>query len=271
MVDKDEKEHVEQLPGWLDLLNRAARRLEEISDSAAKTFNRVIEEKDIKNIPSILQDGLLEIYRQQFKGKKILILGPTASGKTSLISFLKTGVPRDDHLPTPGAIITDRRILLNSDAVIDIPYDAGGDEMYRSTWNFLVREIDPEAIIYVLDGSKDVANLESEIDTAFNDILLCYKDHIRSLRIFYIFINYCDIWMEDDDKKYDLEEALGLSFKRRLKKYAGLRDQKVTWRFYRTQLSPSGIPWEEVKAALGHFGKDLERLKKNNLSDSNMR
>lgn len=223
----------------------------------------MIEEKDLKNIPSILADGLLEIYRRQFEGRKILILGPTASGKTSLISYLRTGVPRDDHMPTPGAIITDRRVLLNTDAVIDIPYDAGGDEMYRDTWKFLVREIDPEAIIYVLDGSKSMASLEVDIETAFDDILSYYKNDIRSLSIFYVLINYCDIWMKDEDKKHELEPTLKLSFKRRLKEYAGLRDQNVTWRFFETQLSPNGKPWEEVKVALGHFGEDLKQLKEN--------
>jgi small GTP-binding protein len=92
---------------------------------------------------------------------KVVILGASGAGKTTLVRFLETGEPvLEDPRTTLGIDIRQSPIQIDGWSLSAI--DVGGQELYRdSLWGLGVSQAD--AVIYVIDGTIK----QSEEDAVF--------------------------------------------------------------------------------------------------------
>lgn len=106
----------------------------------------------------------------------------------------------------------------------------------------------------MLDGKKDWKDIERDIQDTFMYVFAHYKTGLGSLKVFYIFVNFHDIWRKDSDKDIELTSDVIAYFDReRAKRKMHLSLVRV----FPTQLAKGGNPWREVKTALDHFALDL--------------
>ncbi|MFX0094093.1 MAG: ADP-ribosylation factor-like protein [Candidatus Hodarchaeota archaeon] len=98
----------------------------------------------------------------QRKEGKIVLLGSSGAGKTTLVRYLETGEPvKADPKTTLGIDI--RKTPINIDGWSFKAIDVGGQEIYQKTfWTLAISQAN--AIIYVIDGTmkpdETNANLE---------------------------------------------------------------------------------------------------------------
>lgn len=113
--------------------------------------------------PAQQVNALLERILVFFTGKRIAVLGPRASGKTTIITFLLDGDLPEEYFATPkpekiaGKKIRLGSLALTVKAVTDVP----GDTQSHAEWE---RQYDVADIaIYMVDASKIYTGDESYI------------------------------------------------------------------------------------------------------------
>ncbi len=88
--------------------------------------------------------------RKQQKTAKVVTLGTSGAGKTTLIRFLETGKPVEDVDMTLGIDIRNKGATIGSWNLSTI--DVGGQDLYKNAlWGLAVTQAD--GIIYVIDGT----------------------------------------------------------------------------------------------------------------------
>jgi len=88
--------------------------------------------------------------RKRTKSAKIVTLGTSGAGKTTLIRYLETGREVEDTDTTLGIDIRNKGVRVGSWNLSTI--DVGGQELYRNAlWGLAVTQSD--GIIYVIDGT----------------------------------------------------------------------------------------------------------------------
>lgn len=240
--------------GWI------TRRWDEVVEWADKTLTQLDKAENFDDFIMILKDRVIAAYRMAFANKNIAIFGPKESGKSCLIHYLKEGVPKEDYSPTFGTVLVDRAFEIgDKSSFIRVVDDVGGEKLFRSLWGKLIEKADPEAIIYMLDGRKDWKDIEQDIQEAFADVFVHYEKGSATsrLRVFYIFVNFHDIWGKDPDKELTLASDIIAYFNRERAKRKVVKLPAV--QAFPTQLAVDGKPWREVKAALDHFATDVQR------------
>jgi GTPase SAR1 family protein len=223
-----------------------------------------------KDVVSIAKDKIQNWYRYAVNNRNILILGPRQSGKTSLILFLQTNRPftlkdgkRVEPEPTGAAAIIDRAVNLNKrnqrkKEIVNIRKDVGGDKVFSDLWKELIEDIDPEGIIYMVDGSNPEKQLKEDIDRLFSDVLIKYEDQKRKLVALHVFINFSDIWEKGDRQiRIKKENLIRFVIETELKnrKFRKLAD--LNFDVYSIHLSPTKNHWRKAEAALHRFAADL--------------
>ncbi|TFF89242.1 MAG: GTP-binding protein [Promethearchaeota archaeon] len=92
--------------------------------------------------------GILKILNKLFlKNKKIIVLGLDNSGKSTLISFLKTGTYNEHITPTMGK----EESLMDVQGIKMKLIDVGGQSDFRSLWMGELN--DTECILFILDAN----------------------------------------------------------------------------------------------------------------------
>jgi hypothetical protein len=133
------------------------RRAEEVSGLAERTFEDLDKAQDFPDFFVRLGGGVASLGNYALNNKNICIFGPTGAGKTSLIGFLKTGkAVVETHDPTAGLALVDRRFEIDKAEWLNVHRDAGGERAYRHFWPQVTKIVDPDAVIYVLDGRKSL-------------------------------------------------------------------------------------------------------------------
>lgn len=94
---------------------------------------------------------LLSLFRKkQKKMAKVVTLGTSGAGKTTLIRYLETGEPVEETNVTLGIDIRNKGVEVGGWALSTI--DVGGQDLYKNAlWGLAVTQAD--AIIYVIDGT----------------------------------------------------------------------------------------------------------------------
>ncbi len=97
-----------------------------------------------------LLSKILEKFSSSQKEARIVLLGPSGAGKTTLVRYLETGKPVEDN-PKTTLGIDIRKTPIQVDNWTFRAIDVGGQELYQKTfWALGVEQAD--AVIYVIDG-----------------------------------------------------------------------------------------------------------------------
>jgi hypothetical protein len=213
------------------------------------------------------KNGVTKGLQYIFKKRVILILGVRESGKTSLIHFMHTGKPyidvdgeRQSPNPTLGAVIVDEEIEVSKSAEKrwgKIEKDVSGD--FRDLWKQLIAELDPDGIVYMIDGRLENDGLKESIQEIFSDVLSEYKHDLRKLKVLHIFANFADIWSKNSLTETRKINQIRECFEETRLEYPNMT--KLSVMASATQLSPKLNAWPETIRALEHFGADLASKK----------
>lgn len=89
-----------------------------------------------------------------FRGKKIAVLGPRSSGKTTLLQFLVTGELPREYIQTgkPEKLSGRMYKLEDLELIIKDTLDVPGDKLSHTEWERLCQEAD--IVCYLVDASK---------------------------------------------------------------------------------------------------------------------
>ncbi len=146
---------------------------------------------------------------------KIVVLGASGAGKTTLIRYLETGKPvLEDPRTTLG--IDMRKSTIQVDGWTLGAIDVGGQELYReSLWGLGISQAD--AVIYVIDGTlrKNTADAEFEVSKFSFDYMLRLVSTEMPLLIL---INKQDLVdqnplsVKEAIELYDISNLVGRSF-----------------------------------------------------------
>jgi len=202
-----------------------------------------------------------------FKKRVIMILGARESGKTSLIHFMHKGKPyieidgqRQSPNPTLGAVIVDEEMEVSKSTEKKwgkIEKDVSGD--FRDLWKDLIADLNPDGIIYMVDGRQEENTLKYAVQEIFSDVLSEYKHDLRNLKVLHIFANFTDIWSKNPLTETRKINFVKESFEETRLEYPGMTILSVM--VSATQLSPKLNAWPETVRALEHFAADLESKK----------
>ena len=89
--------------------------------------------------------------KKALKNATITLIGPSKSGKTTLVRYLETGTTVDEELHTTLGIEI-RRNSVDIDGWKLKAIDTGGQELYRQTfWELAIQQAD--AVIFVIDAT----------------------------------------------------------------------------------------------------------------------
>ena len=137
--------------------------------------------------------------KRLFASQNILVLGPKATGKSSLVNFLIENTPysvnKEGEKITPeptgiGAIINKKASLHTGDWV-KIKSDLPGDQGLRYTWKQSIHDFDPNGIIYMLNGQHlllsgevNQESVQASMDELFDDVLSYYEEGCGISRLF---------------------------------------------------------------------------------------
>jgi hypothetical protein len=240
------------MPGWVGFLTKIATWIIQNFGEEIIVLGRSAITKSLQYI---------------FKKRVILILGARESGKTSLIHFMHTGKPyievdgeRQSPNPTLGAVIVDEEIEVSKSAEKQwgkIEKDVSGD--FRELWRELIAELNPDGIIYMLDGRLENDDLKAAVQEIFSDVLSEYKHDLRNLKVLHIFANFADIWSKNPLTETRKINFIKETFEETRLEYPGMTSLSVM--AAATQLSPKLNSWPEAVRALEHFGADLASRK----------
>ena len=160
--------------------------------------------------------GRLFKKKQIEQEARIVVLGASGAGKTTLIRYLETGKPvEEDARTTLGIDIRNKAITLDGWTISAI--DVGGQELYRETlWALGVSQAD--AVIYVIDGTVkpdgedtvafDVSKFSFDymlkiVDPSKPIIILINKQDLKELR---------PLSPKEAIELYDITSLIGRSF-----------------------------------------------------------
>ncbi len=146
---------------------------------------------------------------------KIVVLGASGAGKTTLIKYLESGEPViEDPRTTLGIDIRKSPITIDGWTLNAI--DVGGQELYReSLWSLGVSQAD--AVIYVLDGTVKPESDSHQFEVSkfsFDYMLNIVEESVPLL----ILINKQDLQEESpltvqqSIELYDMSSLMGRSF-----------------------------------------------------------
>lgn len=226
----------------------------EILDWLARKYGR--------DLLGVAVQALRRFWSVLFRGRNILILGPRATGKTSLLWYLQKGKPFDVvngevRLPDPtGAVVlVGEKVSLDESTRAKIKKEVGGDPEFRHQWKQLLDEVNPEGIIYMFDGRLEDKAMERAIQELFSDVLASYLHGLRGLIALHMFVNFSDIWLTSPlVERRQIAAVMNLfETSRQLQPALALLRVGV----HPTSLSANQSSWPEVKRALQHFAADL--------------
>jgi small GTP-binding protein len=143
---------------------------------------------------------ILDLFRKK-KNAKIVTLGTSGAGKTTLIKFLETQKVVDETDVTLGIDIRNKGVKIGNWSISTI--DVGGQDLYKNAlWGLAVTQAD--AIIYVIDGTiKEDIDIEN-----FKRSKLSFEymlNILNSKKPILILINKQDLI---ELKPYSVEEAI---------------------------------------------------------------
>jgi hypothetical protein len=212
-------------------------------------------------------DKLIPEVANKFNGNQVLVLGPSAAGKTALLWYMEKGKPSTEGRgpeKTLGAIILDKKFVLNKDKLAKIAKDMSGD--VPSLWAAAMREFKPSGIIYMINPTAlpggltrttdYTSTIEREITAVFPKVFDVYESNKIPLKAFHVFLNFSDEWASSApgiSKKLIRFTEDALSDRLQSKPMFSNTKIKVSM----TQLAPDRTAWPEVRNALDHFGADL--------------
>lgn len=202
-----------------------------------------------------------------FHKRNIVILGYKGTGKTSLIYYLLHGKPYLVHNkqvqhpePTVGSVVIDTDVKISQETQIKwakIMKDVSGDRVFRELWTDLIDEIEPQGIIYLVDGRLSKTELEQDVETVFEDILPLYQKRNKGLIAFHIFISFADQWATARHIKSTQLNNVRLYFEDRLALDEFDYLQNLHFEASIVHLAPDEKSWIDTDRALEKFGADL--------------
>ncbi len=139
--------------------------------------------------------------RNKHKEAKVVTLGTSGAGKTTLIRYLETGKPVEDVDMTLGIDIRSRGATVGNWKLSTI--DVGGQDLYKNAlWGLAVTQAD--GVIYVIDGTikKETNELE------FNKSRLSFEYMLNILnrnKPVLVLVNKQDL---TELKPYSVEKAI---------------------------------------------------------------
>ncbi|NJL65085.1 MAG: hypothetical protein HC903_28980 [Methylacidiphilales bacterium] len=229
-----------------------------------------------RSVITFTAEMVQESLRYIFKGRNIAILGEKSSGKTSLIYFLQYGKPVEikqnkvnSPEPTLGSVVVGANINLKSkgkEVSVRIPNDVSGDNDFRALWKELIKDTNPDGIIYLLDGRLNAESTKVAIASIFKDILSCYSDKVSlngvsdiKLKAFHIFVSYSDRWATSEAIRTMKEAQVKLDYLSESDKeeHKYLKSMSIKFDVSIMNLSPNKNNWNETIRALTMFGTDL--------------
>ena len=233
------------------------RRISECWSWLVKTGAVVADASDPADLVVRLGGRAKSLYNYAFENKNIVILGPKGCGKTSLIGFLRSGhAVVSTHEPTVGLALVDRNFELGDAEWLSVAKDVGGDEVFRSLWPQLTKTVNPDAMIYLLDGRKNREQIKDDMETCLSQSLSQYTG--GRLRLIYIFVNFYDGWNGDSWKNDCLIPFVQSIAAERKHTYPALRNLKL--KAEPTHISPHLRAWPELETALQHFSTDIKSI-----------
>ncbi|QCG92718.1 hypothetical protein E6C67_02040 [Azospirillum sp. TSA2s] len=136
---------------------------------------------------------------KELKGKRIAVLGPRASGKTTIIKFLLKGELSEEYIATPkpekysGKTFRLQELELKIEDTMDVP----GDIQSHDDWERLYRDAD--VACYLIDASKihrgDSA-YEKTVLSEMRHIGEWFDDRKDSPPHFFLIATHCDLISE---------------------------------------------------------------------------
>jgi len=207
-------------------------------------------------------------WRKTFADHPFLILGPKGSGKSSLLLFLESDKPfnvvegeRRTPEPTLGVAVVNTKFEANKDTWLKIKHDLPGDEQLREYWHQFLKEVRPHGIVYTLDGralydgKPDHTAIQEHVQEIFTDVFDHYPDADKLLKVFYIFVNFSDLWSVGRTSEKELTRALYDEFEMMLR--AKRAYNSVNFDVKCIQLSPHREKWGEAREAMNFFGVQI--------------
>lgn len=224
-----------------------------------------------------------------FNKRNVLVLGDTASGKTSLIWLLKIGRPYEmvnNQRVVPKATnhvidLRGRRVnakfnrwdniwdemkrVKTEGGIMFLPRDVGGE--YREEWHQLIKSLDPELIIYMVNGTADdtedkldessglpVPSIRKIAQDIHDDVINLY-DHRKTMKLrhFAVFISFRDQWNPSGIKSADAMQRSRLEYAiakilMESKKHKNFNMDMLSYHFI--NLYRENDTWPEAKRAL---------------------
>jgi len=203
---------------------------------------------------------LTKMVRDQFEGHNILVLGPRSAGKSTLLSYMRTGrpMPPGGDLPNRslGAVIYGKRPNLDANRWSKLKEFKDGD--YRSLWKLMIEEIRPDGIVYMLDGRKGQATTLTEVEHFASDVLSVYVDAQLNLpcpRAIHIFLNFADVWAKSDKVARELKRHVENALAELIENNSVFESVKADVTV--TQLATTRSAWDEADNAINRLGADL--------------
>lgn len=202
------------------------------------------------------RDQIRHQYARFFEAKNILILGPKQAGKTSLIWLLEKGKPyrKSGQRPNPTAMaaIIDKKMSRQTANWLKVQKDLPGDEGLREQWLSAINELEPEGIIYVIDGREE---LFPQLDILFSDVIgKANGQATEVLRVLHVFVNFSDLWAQKPlqirKRVREVEDLLFADM-------SELGYDHVFMQVHHTHLNPRATAWPEAETALQAFSTDL--------------
>ena len=239
------------------ILDQVERRVGELWAWLQRSGNEVGESKSVVDLLSRVSGRLRSLYNYAFRRRNVIFFGPKGSGKTSLKEYLESGrAVVVTHEPTAGVALVDRNYELGSTDWLRVAHDPGGDALYRTLWPKLTKTINPDAIVYVLDGRKSVEEVECDMEVCLQQSLSEYAE--GRLRLIYVFVNFYDVWCTDPFKNDVLCSAIQHVAAKKKHTYPALRALRL--KAEPTHINPHLHSWPELETALSHFATDLKSL-----------
>jgi hypothetical protein len=204
-------------------------------------------------------EKIRRIYRVYFEGRNILVLGAKQTGKTSLINFLHAGKPYEEVEgekqalnPTSGAAVIDKKVRVNKDKPRRIPKDVGGEPAFRLLWAQMIKELEPEGIIYMIDGRLSAAKLKQAVNELRSDVLKHFERDAQELIALHIFMNYSDKWGSSPKEIRRRIRIVRDALENAIEGNAIL--ENIRYDYSETQLNPDADSWLEANRAVHKFG-----------------
>jgi hypothetical protein len=266
MADKDDKDLLGQTGDLGTKLNETLAEISHWVDHRYSdleswwkiTEHNVTSETNLRGKIMAVFRRMTVVWKYWFGGKPVLFLGPKGGGKTSLMVFLMKGKPEDCGA-TVALTEVDRMGEIREEQVLHFLEDIGGDPSLRDFWPGMLVRVNPEAIVFVLNGAKPMEEVEQDLRETLNAALPVYRDARGALRVVYTLLNYYDVWEHDVQKRHLLRPTVDRVLQEERMKYHPLLE--VKFEIYHSQLNPTASDWSEARLAMEHLATDMKSYK----------